>query len=174
MNKGGRPSKYLTEVKPRFDEIKEWLKIGATDKEIAENLGVNKATICDYKKRFPEFNELIKNGRKVPVQAIKAALYNRATGFMYSEKKTVVEYEEWKPEVKEVLEQIGFNVADVGQRKLVRVETYDKYALPDPASAMILLKHWDQENEWTQDPATLKIRKEELELKKKQVETEAW
>ena len=89
MRKGGRPSKYETDVKPRFDEITEWLKIGATDKEVAENLGINKATICEYKKRFPEFNELIKCSRKQPIQAIKAALFKRATGFNYQEIKEI-------------------------------------------------------------------------------------
>ena len=46
--------------------------------------------------------------------------------------------------------------------------------LPDPASALILLKHWDKETEWTQDPATLKVKKQELELKKKRIENEVW
>jgi len=54
------------------------------------------------------------------------------------------------------------------------VQTYEKYALPDPASAMILLKHWDKDNEWCNDPASLKIKKEELKLKKKQMESEVW
>ena len=151
MKKGGRPNKYDTDVKPRFEEITEWLKIGATDKEIAENLGINKATICEYKKRYPEFNELIKNGRKMPVQAIKAALFKRATGFMYQERKVVN-----------------------SEKNGLTVETYEKYALPDPASAMILLKHWDKESEWTQDPAMLKLKKQELELKKEHMESGEW
>ena len=70
-NKGGRPSKYETDVKPRFDEITEWLNAGATDKEIAENLGLNKSTFCEYKKQYPELKELIKNGRKKAVSRIK-------------------------------------------------------------------------------------------------------
>mgnify|MGYP002513491086 CR=1 FL=1 len=147
----GRPNKYDTDVKPRFEEIEDWLQIGATDKEIAENLGINKATICEYKKRYPEFNELIKNGRKAPVQAIKAALFKRATGFTYSEKVTTL-----------------------SDKDGLTIKTYEKYALPDPASAIILLKHWDKEHEWTQDPATLKIRKQELELKKQRIEAEDW
>ena len=84
--KQGRPNKYDSDVKPRFEEIKEWLKLGATDKEIAENLGINKATLCEYKKKYPEFSKLIKIGRKTPVLAIKAALYKRAVGYDYEEK----------------------------------------------------------------------------------------
>lgn len=151
MNKGGRPSKYDTDVKPRFEEIREWLKLGATDKEIAENLGINKATICDYKKRFPEFDQLLKNGRKAPVQAIKAALFKRACGFTYEE-KTVTDSE----------------------KNGITVTITTKMVLPDPTSALILLKHWDKETEWTQDPATLKLKKQELELKKKQAEQNTW
>lgn len=151
MNKGGRPNKYETHVKPRFDEIAEWVKIGATDKEIAENLGVNKATFCEYKKRFSEFDELIKKNRKEPVEAIKAALYKRATGFNYVESKKIIE-----------------------NGIVLREEVYTKAALPDPASAMILLKHWDKKQEWTQDPATLKLRKKELELKEKALEANTW
>lgn len=174
MNKSGRPSKYETSVKARFDEIAEWLKTGATDKEIAENLGVNKSTFCAYKKQYPELTEFIKKGRKVPVQAIKAALYKRATGFTYSEKKTVIEYEEWDADIKNALAELGMDVSNLDKRRLVRVEVYEKAALPDPASAMILLKHWDKENEWTNDPATLRIRKQELEMKKQQIESGEW
>lgn len=174
MNKGGRPSKYESEVKPRFSEIKEWLTIGATDKEIADNLGINKGTFCEYKKRFPEFNEFIKNNRKMPVQAIKAALYKRATGFVYSEKKTVVEYEELSADLKEALTQLGIDTAKIEQRKLVREEMMEKTALPDPASAMILLKHWDRDGGWTNDPASLDLKKQEFELKKQHLESEEW
>ena len=150
MKKSGRPSKYDSDVKPRFEEIKEWLKIGATDKEVAENLGINKATMCEYKKKYSEFNELIKSGRKQPVQAIKAALFKRATGFSYSEKK-------------EIRKAIVITEDDEKiPAELVQTETYTKYALPDPASAMILLKHWDKENEWTNDPASLELKKQEF------------
>lgn len=150
-NKGGRPNKYESDVLPRFAEIEEWLKLGATDKEIADNLGIHKSMMCEYKKKYKEFSELIKNGRKKPVQAIKAALFKRATGFKYSEKKLIEDDEgRW------------------------RTETYEKYALPDPTSAMMLLRHWDTDIEWTNDPATLKLKKQELELKKEHLEKEQW
>lgn len=174
MGKSGRPSKYESNVKPRFQEIHDWIQIGATDKEIAENLGINKATFCEYKKQYSELNELLKKSRRMPVKQIKAALFKRATGFQYSEKKTVIEFEEWSDEVKDVLAQAGIDSDSVEQRKLVRVEVYEKQALPDPTSAMMLLRHWDDETEWTSDPAQLKLKKEELELKKKHIESEIW
>lgn len=147
----GRPNKYDSNVKPRFEEIKEWLQQGATDKEIAENLGIHKSVFCKYKNEYKELNELCKNSRKKVIQDIKAALFKRATGFHYVETKVIEDDEgKWKK------------------------ETSTKYSVPDPASAMILLKHWDKENEWTQDPASLELKKQELELKKKHMESEDW
>ena len=153
MNKGkkGRKNKYLTDVKPRFDEIAEMCKLGATDKEIAENLGIHKATFCDYKNRYSEFNELIKRSRQNPILQIKKALFKRACGFKYSEKKIITN--------------------EAGE---VKEEEYIKYALPDPASAMILLKHWARDEGWTNDPAQLAIKKKELELKEKALQAEDW
>lgn len=57
---------------------------------------------------------------------------------------------------------------------MIREERYTKAALPDPASAMILLKHWAKDEGWTSDPQQLELRKQELELKKKQIEMEDW
>ena len=147
----GRPNKYLTNVKPRFSEILEWLQIGATEKEIAENLGVNPKVFIRYKQQYSELNDLIKKGRKQPVEAIKAALFKRATGFSYTEEKYIEDSEGyWKR------------------------ETMTKTALPDPTAAMMLLKHWDKDSGWTSDPQSLELKKEELALKKKHMESEDW
>lgn len=146
----GRPNKYFTHVKPRFGEIAEWLESGATEKEICDNLGINAKVFCKYKNEHKELNDLVKNARRKPVQAIKAALFKRATGYHYTETTTV------------------------NSEKGTQTTTYNKYLPPDPASAMILLKHWDKETEWTQDPATLKLKKEEFEYKKEHAESEVW
>lgn len=146
----GRPGKYETHVKPRFQEITEWLEAGATEKEICDNLGINPKVFIRYKNDYKELSDLVKNARRKPVQAIKAALYKRATGYHYTETTTVM------------------------SEKGTQVTTYNKYLPPDPASAMILLKHWDKETEWTQDPATLKLKKEEFEYKKEHSESEVW
>lgn len=151
----GRPNKYESNVKPRFAEIEEWLKAGATDKEIAKNLGVNQKVFCKYKNDYTELNELIKNGRISVVQQIKAALFKRAVGFNYTEKKIIE-----------------------SERNGKTTETYVKAALPDPASAMILLKHWDKDekgnSKWTSDPAMLELKMKELELKKDALEKGQW
>lgn len=150
----GRPDKYFTHVQPRFDEIQEWLELGATQKEICDQLGVNEKVFCKYKNEHKELKDLCKNARRRPVQQIKAALFKRACGYHYQETTTV------------------------SNEKGTQVTIYDKYLPPDPASAMILLKHWDKDEhgnaKWTQDPARLELQKEELELKKQHIESEEW
>lgn len=143
----GRKSKYETHVKARFDEIREWAGIGATDKEICASLGIAESTYFDYKAKHREFSELLKEARKVPVMQIKAALFKRAVGFAYSENTQTIE-------------------AGV----VVREQRHIKQALPDPACAMILLKHWAKDEGWTNDPQTLELKKKELEIREKQSE----
>lgn len=174
----GRKSKYETDVKARFDEIKKWLENGATEKEIARKLGVANSTFSDYKNKFPEFSEFLKENRKQPVEEIKAAMLKRALGFQYTEKKTTKQKVELPDELKSILEEYGVDVSTIQRPILVKTEETVKHALPSETAGLILLKHWDKDNngkaKWTGDPASLEIKKEELKLKEKQMENENW
>ena len=54
-----RPSKYETHVAPRFEEIKDWVRNGATDEEVAKRLGVAYSTLREYKTEFSAFSAVI-------------------------------------------------------------------------------------------------------------------
>lgn len=153
--KSGRKSKYDTEVLPRLDDIAEMLKLGATDKEIAENLKISPQTFCEYKSRYPEFNEFIKENRKCVIFQLKTALFKRATGFKETENTVFIDSE-------------GNETTTIKE----------KYYPPDAASALILLKHWDKDKDgkpkWFNDPASVELRKQEIKLKEKQVELNQW
>ena len=146
----GRPNKYLLNVQPRLAEINEWLEVGATEAEVADRLGVNVNVFSRYKKEYPELMEVVTNARRRPVQEIKTALLKRAKGFYYTETTTVT------------------------SEKGVQTTTYNKYSVPDVNAAMILLRHWDKEDDgrakWTADPAQMELKKEELEFKKQQAD----
>lgn len=160
--KRGAPNKYETHVKPRFNEISNWLKLGVTEKEIYENLGIKKDAWIGYKKNFKELTELIKESRKQPVVEIKAAMMKRAVGFQYEEKKVITKRIEY----------------DDGQvivpAKVVQTEVTTKTALPDVAAGLVLLKHWAKDEGWTTDPQSLEIKKKELALKEKQADEINW
>lgn len=151
MGERGRKSKYDTDIKPRLNEVKEWAENGASDKDIYENLGIGKNTFYKYKKDNDEFRDTIKKGRLKPIKEIKNALYRRAVGFQYTEKKVIEDNAGYK-----------------------RTEVTTKAALPDPASGMILLKHWAKDEGWTNDPQILELRKKELKIREKKAEEDSW
>lgn len=176
--KRGRKSKYETHVKPRFKEISLWAENGATEKEIAKNLDVHFSTFIEYKKQYSELTELLKKSRKSPVEEIKAAMIKRAKGFQYTEKRTIRQYIEFPDDMKELLDHVGVDTAGFEKPVLVRVEETLKTALPDVGAGLVLLQHWDKDEDgkskWSRDPAKLEIQKEELELKKQKQENESW
>jgi len=92
----GRPSKYDSHVEPRFAEIEEWAKAGATDAEIARRLGISGDTLIEYKKQFPEFSELLKKGKAVADGEVENALLKRALGYSVEEVTQELRYDNGK------------------------------------------------------------------------------
>lgn len=153
--KRGRKDAYETKIKPRFDEIREWLINGASDENIYRNLGISYQTFYKHLNEKTEFSELIKNGRVAIVAQLRSALIKKAMGFEYQESK-IIERED----------------PDTGE-KVKTVETYNKKALPDVAALNLALKNYDPDN-WSNDPQGDKIKREELELKKQKLEKDDW
>lgn len=73
-----RPSKYETHVAPRLSEISDWVRNGASDREVAQRLGISADSLIEYKKRFSEFSECLKNTRAYVDGKVENALLNRA------------------------------------------------------------------------------------------------
>lgn len=73
-----RPSKYETHVKPRLSEVEDWVRNGASDKQVAERLGISADTLIEYKKQFSEFSECLKNTRAYVDGRVENALLDRA------------------------------------------------------------------------------------------------
>lgn len=73
-----RPSKYETYVAPRLEEVADWVRNGATDRQMAELLGISESTLNEYKKEFPEFSECLKNTRAYVDGQVENALLKKA------------------------------------------------------------------------------------------------
>lgn len=149
MAKVGRKSKYEDYVEPHLAEISKWAG-NMTEQQIAKKLGVGYRNFCDYKRKYPQLEQAIKKGRQDLVVELKSLLIKKAKGFTYEEKKVISDSE-------------GY----------IRKEITQKYALPDTASINLLLKNYDKEN-WSNDPQMIELRKKELELKEKQIESNNW
>lgn len=173
MTKRGRKNQYETHVVPYFSQISEWLTNGATERQIAENLGIGYSSFNRYKTDYREFRELLKNGRRNLVAELRGALVKRAIGFDYTETKVVKEHTEFPELIRDFLLENGFTQEELDKAMLVKTEIAQKHALPDVAALNLALKNYDKDN-WANDPQTLELKKEELELRKKQVEQNDW
>lgn len=173
MAKRGRKNRYETHVVPFFKAIAEWLANGATEKQIAEKLGVGYSTFNDYKVKYQELAELLEKGRRNLVAELRGTLVKRAMGFDYTETKTVREQVKLPPDMQKFLLDNGFTSEQIEQAQLVKTEVANKHALPDVAALNLALKNYDKDN-WANDPQGLELRKKELELKEKLIEENNW
>lgn len=154
MGKRGRKSVYDTAIKPRFSDISEWLRSGATEKQIYENLGISRNAFYKYKKEKKEFNELLKNGRETLVLQLRGTLVKKAFGFKYIESKTVT-------------------TRDTNGETVERTEVYERTALPDVAALNLCLKNYDADN-WANDPQFLRLKEKEFALRREIADRDAW
>lgn len=173
MAKRGRKNRYETHVAPFFPQILEWLSNGATEKQIAEKLGVGYSTWSDYKVKYQELGEILEKGRRNLVADLRGALVKKAMGFHYTEKKVVREHVDMPEDVRNFLLDNGFTREQIEHAELVKTEIADKYATPDVAALNLALKNYDKDD-WANDPQALELRKKELELKERQIENNEW
>lgn len=161
--KRGRKNAYETRIKPKFKEIAELAKKGVTEASIAKQIGVSRSTFEKYKNEFPELSDLLKNNRLTAVDDIENSMYQSACGIKRTVKKVQktrhIEYENGR-KIREWEEMTPY--------------TEEIFIPPNPTAAIYLLKHWGKDRGYTNDPLTLELKKEELELKKEIADANNW
>lgn len=114
----GAKGKYQRWLAPEGLVLLEgWAREGLTDEQIAHNMGVHVATLYEWKKRFPELDEVLKKGKEVVDLQVENALLKRALGYAYEE----------------VMEETG---PDGGKRRVTR-----KHMAPDVTAQIFWLKN---------------------------------
>lgn len=102
MEMAGRPSEYKAEY---VEQAEKLCALGATDDEMADFFGVHRATLYRWKLDHPEFCDAIKSAKEIADERVERSLYQKATGYDYSEEQAIkvkrAQYEE-KVEVVEV------------------------------------------------------------------------
>lgn len=143
----GRPSKYETHIKPHLEQIKKWAEQGATERQIAKELGVAYSSFCLYKNKYSELSDLLKEKDSTKlIEELRGALVKRALGFEYKEKK---EYVKTDPET--------------GQpTKYIEITT--KQALPDTTAIFGALNIYDPE--YVRDKKNYELREKDYLLRK--------
>ncbi len=107
--------------------------MGATNEEIAEAIGVSVRTIIRWAKEHESFGKALAEGKGVSDAKVVRSLYQRATGYEYTEKKKIVEYDK------------------EGNIKPVRVEETKKFVPPDVTAQIFWLKNRQRER-WQDRP----------------------
>lgn len=150
MAERGRPNAFTEKIEPRKDEIIEWVKAGATSAEIAEALGMAQSTYLNHVSKNKEFSDSLKQARLGGVPSVKLALYQRALGFEYEEKKTYIKKDEDGKESK-------------------YTEITKKRALPDVGAIQTYLRN-NTEDFRDRDKSTQTFKEMELELRRMIIE----
>jgi hypothetical protein len=87
---GAVAGRIHTLFRPEFTFVAGKLaQLGATEREIAEILGVAPATVSKWKLTHEDFAEALKVGKEPADERVVRSLYQRAIGFHYTEQRAV-------------------------------------------------------------------------------------
>lgn len=67
--------------------LEGWARDGLTDEQLAEKMGINRATLYDWKKKYPNISDVLKKGKEIVDIQVENALLKRALGYDYQEEK---------------------------------------------------------------------------------------
>ena len=82
----GRPSDF----RPEFVKIaRSMAKLGGTDFEISEELGVKTSTVWRWRSKYPEFCSAISEGKEAWDDRVERSLAQRAVGYSYHSEKVM-------------------------------------------------------------------------------------
>lgn len=67
--------------------LEGWARDGLTDEQLAEKMGINPATLYDWKNKYPEISDTLKKGKEIVDIQVENALLKRALGYDYQEQR---------------------------------------------------------------------------------------
>ena len=153
MAKRGRKNVYDTVIFPNINKIEDWVKSGATEKQICEALGISVSAFNAHKEKT-ELNEALKKGRASLVLDLRSEMIKKAFKHTLETKKTYVTQDE-----------------NGSTRKHTEITT--KEVDGDTGALHLLLKNYDKDN-WKNDWDNYELKRAELELKKKLADDKDW
>lgn len=78
--------------------VRGWRRDGLSDAKVAKNIGISRATLYDWCKKYPDFLDAYKKGTEVSTYEIEDAAYKSALGY-YVEEIEVIEISDASGEV---------------------------------------------------------------------------
>lgn len=156
----GRKGKYETHIKPYFPKIREWLDGGASEEQVAVALGISYASWNNYKRDYPELDEICRAPRVPVVLDLRSTLVKKAIGFTYEEKEQYI-----KQEVDPITKKpIG--------NPIMHTKIVTKQSLPDTTALFGALNLYDED--YVKDRKQYELKQQELELRRLSAEMKDW
>ncbi|WP_263708046.1 transposase [Shouchella tritolerans] len=136
--------------------LEGWARDGLTDEQIAQNIGITRSTLYEWKKKHSDISDALKKGKEVVDLQVENALLKRALGYEFTEKKyetvqmsegefharkvaAVNRYKLDNPEA--TLEELRVVELGVSRYKSVLVEEKTKEVSPDTTAQIFWLKN---------------------------------
>lgn len=107
-----------------------WARDGLTDEQIAHNMGIRRETLIDWKKKYPNISNTLKNSKEIVDYEVENALLKRALGYNYTE----------------TTKERMFN-EKTGEYELITTKEMHKEIAPDTTAGIFWLKNRKPE-EW--------------------------
>jgi hypothetical protein len=85
-----RRTKYNTLLKPRFNEVVQWIAEGCTDYSIAEKIGVHYNTLSRWKSEYKEFADLYARAQDARNCLTMNSMFKKSNGIRVQLKKQKV------------------------------------------------------------------------------------
>lgn len=111
-------------------KIQGWARDGLTEEQIAHNMGIRRSTLSEWKKKFPDILDSLKQGKEVVDREVENALLNKALGFRVTVKKSY--------KVKDVIYENGRKIKETEKIEMVDEE---QYIPPDTTAQIFWLKN---------------------------------
>ncbi|MBA9087485.1 transcriptional regulator with XRE-family HTH domain [Fontibacillus solani] len=67
-------------------KLEAWARNGLTDEQIADNIGISRSTLSEWKKKYSDISDTLKKGKEVVDIQVENALLKRALGYEFTEK----------------------------------------------------------------------------------------
>ena len=87
----GQNSKFYTHVLPQYNQIEKVILEGFTMGQVASSIGMGSQSFSRYIRSYPHFKDFIDGCKHERDQRVAGALYKRAIGYEYEEKKESIE-----------------------------------------------------------------------------------
>jgi transposase len=110
--------------------LEAYARDGLTDDDISTKLGINRSTLYDWIKKYPDISNALKRGKEVVDVEVENALLQKAMGIKETVQRAI--------KLKEVLYENGKRVSE---KERIEYADEEVYIPPDTTAAIFWLKN---------------------------------